>query len=130
MRFMFIIKTDADSDNPPGPPPPAMMEAMHAMAEREVAAGRMISDGGLAPRDAGAEVRIRRRKLAVTDGPFTETKEVIGGYAVFELPDMAAAIESARAFMDLHLAHMPGWEGVCEVRAVAGSQVEMLRRGG
>jgi hypothetical protein len=99
------------------------------MAEREVAAGRMISDGGLMPRDAGAEVAIRKRKLVVTDGPFAETKEVIGGYALFELPDMAAAVESARRFMDLHLAHMPDWEGVCEVRQVAGSQVELIRGG-
>ncbi|HLZ76834.1 YciI family protein [Phenylobacterium sp.] len=126
MRFMFIIKTDGQQT---AGPPPAMMEAMHAMAQREVAAGRMISDGGLFPRDAGAEVSIRKRKLAVTDGPFAETKEVIGGFAVFELPDMAAAIQSARDFMELHVEHMPGWEGVCEVRQIAGSQVQMLRGG-
>jgi len=127
MRFMFIIKTDAAAM---GGPSPELMEAMHAMAAREVAAGRMIGDGGLMPRDAGAEVSIKKRKLAVTDGPFAETKEVIGGYALFELPDMAAAIQSARDFMELHRKHMPDWEGVCEVRQVAGSQVELLRAGG
>jgi hypothetical protein len=126
MRFMFIIKTDGQQTAGPGP---EMMEAMHALAEREVNAGRMISDGGLMPRDAGAEVSIRKRKLVVTDGPFAETKEVIGGFAVFELPDMAAAIQSARDFMELHVTHMPGWEGACEVRQVAGSQVQMLRGG-
>lgn len=126
MRFMFIIKTDGQQTMGPSP---EMMAAMHEMAAREVAAGRMISDGGLMPRDAGAEVAVRKRKLVVTDGPFAESKEVIGGYAVFELPDMAAAIESAREFMDLHVAHMPGWEGTCEVRQVAGSQVEVLRGG-
>jgi hypothetical protein len=124
MRFMFIIKTD----NTLGPTQ-ALMEAMHAMAEREIAAGRMIADGGLMPRDTGVEVAIRKGKLAVTDGPFAETKEAIGGFAMFELPDRAAAVESARAFMDLHLEHMPGWEGVCEVREVAGSQVELIRVG-
>ncbi|MGZ3375953.1 MAG: YciI family protein [Phenylobacterium sp.] len=126
MRFMFIIKTASDMV---GHPTPAMMEAMHAMAAREVAAGRMIADGGLAPKDAGAEVAIRKRKLVVTDGPFAETREVIGGFALFELPNMAAAIESAREFMALHVAHMPDWEGVCEVREVAGSQVQMLKGG-
>jgi hypothetical protein len=126
MRFMFIIKTSSSGAAAPGP---AMMAAMHAMAEREIAAGRMIHDGGLMPRDAGAEVAVRKRKLVVTDGPFAETKEVIGGYAVFELPDMAAAIASARDFMELHVAHMPDWEGVCEVRQVAGSQVELIRGG-
>ena len=125
MRFMFVIKSASV-----GAPSSAMMEAMHALAQKEVAAGRMISDGGLMPRDAGAEVSIRKRKLVVTDGPFAETKEVIGGFAVFELPDMAAAIESARDFMALHVEHMPDWEGVCEVRQVAGSQVELIRGGG
>jgi hypothetical protein len=126
MRFMFIIKTAGDVVSAPTP---GLMEAMHASAEREVNAGRMISDGGLMPRDAGAEVSIRKRKLVVTDGPFAETKEVIGGFAVFELPDMAAAIQSARDFMELHVTHMPGWEGTCEVREIAGSQVQMLRGG-
>jgi len=124
MRFMFIVKTSSAMG-----PTPGLMQAMHAMAEREIAAGRMIADGGLMPRDSGAEVAIRKGKLAVTDGPFAETKEAIGGFAIFELPDMAAAIESARQFMDLHLTHIPDWEGVCEVRQVAGSQVELIRGG-
>ncbi len=126
MRFMFIIKTDA-SDGPGGGPTPALMEAMHAMAVQEVKAGRMVDDGGLMPLDSGARVSIRKRKLAVTDGPFAETKELIGGYAVFELPDMAAAIASASDFMALHVEHMPDWEGTCEVRQVAGSQVALIR---
>jgi hypothetical protein len=125
MRFMFIIK----SDETDAAPPPAMMEAMHVMALREIKAGRMIDDGGLMPPAMGARVAVRKRKLVVTDGPFAETKETIGGYAVFELPDMAAAIASARDFMDLHLEHMPDWEGVCEVRQVAGSQVASIRGG-
>ena len=124
MRFMFIVKTAGDQAGGPGP---ALMEAMHAMAVREVKAGRMVDDGGLAPLDTGARVSVRKRKLAVTDGPFAETKELIGGYAVFELPDMAAAIASARDFMALHVEHMPDWEGTCEVRQVAGSQVAQIR---
>ncbi len=128
MRFMFIIKTAPDAAATG--PTPELMEAMHAMALREIAAGRMISDGGLMPRDMGVEVAVRKRKLVVTDGPFAETKEVIGGFAIFELPDMAAAIESARDFMALHVEHMPDWEGVCEVRQVGGSQVELIRGGG
>ncbi len=124
MRFMFMIKTDGSAE---AAPPPALMEAMHAMAVREVKAGRMVDDGGLMPPAMGAQVAVRGRKLRVTDGPFAETKEVIGGYAVFELPDMAAAIESARDFMALHVEHMPQWEGVCEVRQVAGSMVAVVR---
>ena len=126
MRFMFIIKSEGQD----GAPPPAMLEAMHEMAKREIAAGRMIDDGGLMPPSMGARVAVRKRKLMVTDGPFAETKETIGGYAVFELPDLAAAIASAEDFMNLHVEHMPDWEGVCEVRQVAGSQVAMIRGGG
>jgi len=122
MRYMFIVRSDSVAT-----PSQAMMEAMHALAVREIAAGRMLHDGGLMPREvAGAQVAVKKGKLT-TDGPFAETKEVIGGYAVFELPDMAAAVESARAFMALHLEHMPDWEGTCEVREVAGSQVELIK---
>ena len=121
MRYMFIVKTAHA-----GPPSQELMQAMHAMAEREVKAGRMIQDGGLMPRAMGAEVRLAGGKLVVLDGPFAETKEVIGGFAVFELPDRDAAIASAREFMELHHRYMPDWEGVCEVREIAGSQVDMI----
>lgn len=125
MRFMFIIKAPTA-----GAPTPELIEAMHAMAKREIAAGRMIDDGGLMPRDMGAEVRLAGGKLIVLDGPFTETKELIGGYAVFELPDRDAAVQAALDFMQLHQKFMPGWEGVCEVREVAGSQVQLIRGAG
>ena len=125
MRFMFIIKT-ADA----APPPPALLEAMHALAQREVKAGRMVHDGGLMPPQPGGEIRLARGKLMVLDGPFAETKELIGGYAVFELPDRDAALASAMEFLKLHQQFMPAWEGTCEIRQVAGSQVELIRAGG
>jgi hypothetical protein len=128
MRFMFLVKTAHDA--PQAPPPPELFAAMHALAEREVKAGRMVQDGGLMPPQPGREVRISRRKLMVVDGPFAETKEVIGGYAVFELPDHEAALASAMEFLQLHQQHMPDWEGSLEIREVAGSQVELIRAGG
>jgi hypothetical protein len=106
------------------------MAAMHALAEQEVKAGRMIYDGGLAPAAAAKQLRLKSGKLLALDGPFAETKEVIGGFAIFELPDMAAAEESARRFLELHRKHAPAWEGVCEIRQVAGSMVELIRSGG
>src|SRR5204863_3884812 len=96
MRFMFILKSSAS-----GEPTPELMQAMHELALREVKAGRMLHDGGLMPRSSAAEVRLKRRKLTVIDGPFAETKEVIGGYAVFELPDREAAVQCALAFLKL-----------------------------
>ena len=115
MRFMFIVKSAHA-----GPPPPALLEAMHKLADREIKAGRMIDNGGLMPVQTGAQVRITDGKLSVVDGPFVETKEMIGGYAIFELRDKQEALASAREFMQLHKDLMPGWEGTCELRAFAG----------
>ena len=58
----------------------------------------------------------------VTDGPFTETHEVIGGFAQFELKSKEAAVESAVRFMELHKKHWPGWEGETEVRQMFGPE--------
>jgi hypothetical protein len=112
MRFMMIVKTS----EPSGPPPKAMMDAMAKIAEEATKAGEMIESGGLASTATGARVRLSGGKLTVTDGPFTEAKEVFGGYAVFELKSKKEAVERALAFMELHKQHWPGWEGETEVR--------------
>jgi hypothetical protein len=115
MRFMYIV-TSAH----PGPPTPELLHAMHKLADREIKAGRMLDNGGLTPLAMGARVRIIDGQLSVLDGPFVEAKEVIGGYAVFELPGKEEAVAMATEFMQLHKDLMPGWEGTCEVRAFAG----------
>jgi hypothetical protein len=114
MRFMFIVKSAHA-----GPPTPELLEAMHKLADREIKAGRMLDNGGLMPLATGAQVRITEGRLSVVDGPFVEAKEVIGGYAIFELRDKEEALASAKQFMQLHKDLMPGWEGVCELRALA-----------
>ena len=73
---------------------------------------------------ATTTIRSRGGKVVVTDGPFVETKELIGGYAIFELRDEEEAVAAAREFMQLHLEHMPGWDGTCEVRALATPGVD------
>jgi hypothetical protein len=115
MRFMYLVK----HPGPPGSPTPKLMEAMHKLADREIKAGRMLDTGGLTPVSMGAQVRIADGKLSVIDGPFVEAKEVVGGYAIFELRDKEEAVVMAKEFMQLHLDHMPGWEGTCELRALA-----------
>jgi hypothetical protein len=117
MRFMYIVSHPGPSTNPP----PEMMQAMGKLADREIKAGRMLDNGGLMPVETGARVRIADGKLSVIDGPFVEAKEVVGGYAIFELRDKEEALAMAKEFMQLHLDHMPGWEGTCEVRAFATS---------
>lgn len=115
MRFMYIV-TSAHA----GPPTPELLEAMHKLADREIKAGRMLDNGGLMPLATGAQVRIIDGKLSVVDGPFVEAKEVIGGYAVFELRDKEEAVAMATEFMQLHKDLMPGWDGTCEIRPFAG----------
>lgn len=114
MRFMFIVKSAHR-----GPPTPKLLEAMHHLAEREIKAGRMLDNGALMPLAVGAQVRIADGELSVIDGPFAESKEVIGGYAMFELRDKEEALASAKEFMQLHKDLMPGWEGTCELRTFA-----------
>ena len=93
---------------------------MNKLADREIKAGRMLDIGGLMPIATGARVSIANGKLSVVDGPFVEAKEVIGGYAIFEFQSKEEAVASAVEFMQLHKDFMPGWEGTCEVRALAG----------
>src|SRR5947209_5344842 len=121
MRFMYVVT----SRKPQQPPTPALMEAMQKLADREIKAGRMLDSGGLMPVAMGAQVRITDGKLSVVDGPFVETKELIGGYAIFELRDKEEAVAAAVEFMQLHRDHMPGWEGTCEVRAFATPGVDV-----
>jgi len=116
MRFMYLVKHPGS----PGNPTPELMQAMHKLADREIKAGRMLDNGGLMPVQTGAQVRIADGKLSVIDGPFVEAKEVVGGYAIFELRDKGEAVAMAKEFMQLHLDHMPGWEGICELRSFAG----------
>ena len=118
MRFMMIVK-HAEKQ---GPPPKQLMDAIGKLVEEEIKAGTMLGSGGLGPTALGSRVRLAAGKVTVTDGPFIETKEVIGGYAQFELKSKEAAVESAVRFMELHKMHWPGWEGETEVRQMSGPE--------
>ena len=118
MRFMMIIKHAENQ----GPPPKKLMDAIATLAEEETKAGTMLGSGGLRPTAVGARVRLSRGKVTVTDGPFTEAREVVGGYAEFELKSKEEAIESAVRFMELHKKHWPEWEGETEVRQMYGAK--------
>jgi hypothetical protein len=114
MRFMMMVKSAERS----GPPPQGLMDAMGKLMEEALASGEMIETGGLAPSAAGVRVRLTGAGIAVTDGPFTETKEVLGGYAIFELKSKEEAIERTSRFLELHRKYWPGWEGETEIRQV------------
>jgi len=112
MRFMMIVKSAENLGFPPKP----LMDAIGKLSEDAVKAGTMIGNGGLLPTATGTRVRLSGGRVTVIDGPFTEAKEVVGGYAQFELKSKEEAIEGARRFMELHKEHWPGWEGETEIR--------------
>lgn len=118
MRFMMMVRTAENS----GPPPKALMDAMDKLVEASVKDGSMITTGGLAPTAQSTRVRVSKGKLTVTDGPFTEAKETIGGYAIFDLKSKEEALERTRVFMDLHRQHWPEFEGETEVRQIFGPE--------
>jgi hypothetical protein len=113
MRYMSFVIPTSDV-----PPTQELMEAMGKLAEREIKAGRLLDMGGLLPIDTATRVTLKKGKLGVTDGPYTEAKEVVGGFAMFEFATKEEAVAAAVEFMDLHKQFCPGWEGVCEVRAI------------
>jgi hypothetical protein len=116
MKFMMIVKHAENQ----GPPPKSLMDAIAKLAEEDTKSGTMLGSGGLTGTGQGARVRLSGGKVTVTDGPFTEAKEVIGGYAQFELTSKEEAVEGAVRFMELHKQHWPGWEGETEVRQMYG----------
>lgn len=98
------------------PPPPALMEAMEKFIEKSFKDGTLVDTGGLLPSKDGARVRLRGGKITVTDGPFSESKEVIGGWAILNADSKAEAIRLATEFMELHRKYWPEFEGESEVR--------------
>ncbi len=116
MKFMMIVKHAENQGFPPKP----LMEAIAKLAEEDAKNGTMLGSGGLRPTAQGARVRLSGGKINVIDGPFAEAKEVVGGYAQFELNSREEAIEGAVRFMELHKKHWPGWEGETEIREMYG----------
>jgi hypothetical protein len=113
MKFMMIVKSKNEGC---GFPPKELMDAIGKLAEDAAKAGTMLGSGGLLPTATGARVRLAGSKISVTDGPFAEAKEIIGGYAQFELKSKEEAVQSAVKFMELHKKYWPAWEGETEVR--------------
>ena len=115
MRYIMMVKGD-ENFAASGPPPKALMDAIGQLGAEAAKRGTLVSVGGLHHTSKGASVRIRDGKVVVTDGPFTESKEVIGGFSIFELASLDEAKAEATKFMELHRQHWPGWEGDCEIR--------------
>src|SRR5215212_3890834 len=112
MKYLMLIK---HAELPSGTmPPQGLMDAMGTFVHESLASGTLVDTAGLRPTSDGVRIRSRGGKLTTTDGPFTEAKEVVGGFAVVEAKTRAQAMELATKFVDLHRVHWPEFECECE----------------
>jgi len=110
MRFLSMIRINERSGQKPSA---KLMADMGTLVEEMTRSGVLIDTAGLRPTAEGFRVRLSGGKMRVTDGPFTEAKEVIGGYAILEAKSKDEAIELTKRFLKIH---GDEWELECEVR--------------
>jgi hypothetical protein len=117
MRFLSMIRIDETAGQAPSE---QLMADMGKLIEELTRTGQLVSTAGLRPTSDGVRVRLHRGgRLTVLDGPFTETKEVIGGYAILEAQSKAEAVELTRRFLKVH---GTDWDVECEVRPLDGPE--------
>ncbi|MFC8453258.1 YciI family protein [Kitasatospora sp. NPDC057223] len=114
-RYLSLIRID--EQNLPGEAPdPEFEKRMGALFEEITKAGVMLETAGLAPTSEGTRVTWSGGRLSYVDGPFTESKEVVGGYAIIRAADMAEALEWTKRFLEIH---PDDWTVTSEVREIA-----------
>ena len=106
MRFISIYKHPECNT----PPSAEEMARMGKLVEDWMKSGKLLGTEGCMPTALGARVRIDSGKFTVSDGPFTEAKEVVGGFAILNAPSKEAAIEYVKEFLQFT------GQGECEVR--------------
>ena len=117
MRFLSMIRIDETTGQVPSE---QLMADMGKLIEELTRTGQLVSTAGLRPTSEGVRVKLHRGgRLTAVDGPFTETKEVIRGYAILEAPSKAEAIELTRRFLKVH---GTDWDVECEVRQLDGPE--------
>jgi hypothetical protein len=100
MKFLAVYTPDAKTAG--DPPSKERMAEMGKFVEESMKAGTLLATGGLLPiSEGGARMRSSGGKITVTDGPFTEAKEVIAGFAMIEAKSKEEAIESCRRFLEI-----------------------------
>jgi hypothetical protein len=115
MRYLCFVKMDESQANPPK----ALMEAMGEHVGEGFASGLLLDAGGLYGAKEAVEYRVRSGQLTVTDGPYAEAKEVIGGWAIIKVDSEEEARAEGQKMADLHQTHWPEWEGAIEIRRIA-----------
>ena len=108
MKFLSIYTTKETNT----PPSQEMMDRMGKLIEDSMKSGELIATEGCLPSALGARVRLNNGKVTVTDGPFTESKELVAGFALLNASSKAEAIEQVKRFLAV------AGEGECEIRQV------------
>lgn len=115
MRFLSMVRIDESTAQAPSE---QLMADMGRLIEELTRSGQLVSTAGLRPTSEGVRVRLQRGgRLSVVDGPFTETKEVVAGYAILEAQSRDEAVELTRRFLAVHGSD---WDLECEVRQLDG----------
>jgi hypothetical protein len=114
MKYLTFIRHSESYRE--SPPPQALMEAMGKFVEKSMKEGTLVDTGGLLRSKDGVRVRLKNGKITVTDGPFSESKEVIGGWAILQTASKSEAVRIATEFMEMHRKHWPEFEGESELR--------------
>ena len=108
MRFMTVVKTRETGAQPS----PELIARIMKLGEEASSKGVMVGMGGLGPTALGARARLANGKITITDGPFTEAKEIIGGFAIYDVASKQEALEWTRRFLE---AHIGVWDQEIEV---------------
>jgi hypothetical protein len=116
MRFLSMIRINENSGRVPSE---QLIHDIGKLIDEMTREGVLIRTAGLRPTAEGRRVRLRQGQLSVIDGPFVETKEVIGGFAILEASAMQEAIELTKRFLRVH---GDDWDLECEVRQLDGPE--------
>jgi hypothetical protein len=108
--------------------PAALYQAMGEFVGAAMKRGAILDTAGLQPTSAGTRIGLRGGTIVVTDGPFVESKEIIGGYALVDAKSHDDALALGRQFMELHRVHWPEFEGECEMRPLESAEADQARR--
>ena len=117
MRFLSMIRINENSGQVPSE---QLMQDMGKLIDEMTREGTLVRTAGLHPTREGTRVRLQGGQLSTTDGPFTETKEVIGGFAILEAKSMQEALELTKRFLKIH---GDGWDIECELRQMDGPEL-------
>lgn len=122
MKHLMLIKVDAKDMEAGNPPPQPLIDAMGVLMGQWAEKGVMVAAEGLRPTSEGARLRLAGGRIDVSDGPFTEAKEVIGGFFILKTATKAEAVALTREFLALHERVLgPDFVIECELRALEGA---------